>query len=62
LSIKGLISQSTFWGFKKEQYEIKFFPETYDYVEGWYYKNEEGKWVHIMLYDDYDLYDYQDRY
>jgi len=47
--------ESSFWGLKTTQRNVKFFAESYDMVEGWYAKDDDGEWsIRIML-------DFEDR-
>ncbi len=52
--------KSTFWGLKKEWYEIKYFPETSNRVGGWYAREKDGEWSIMLLEREDDYYDHYD--
>ena len=42
--------ESSFWGLKTKQRDIKYFAESDEMVEGWYSKDDKGDWsIYIML-------------
>lgn len=52
--------QSTFWGLKKELFEVKYFPETSNQEGGWYAKGKNGEWFIMLLEIEDDYYDHVD--
>jgi len=51
--------EKSYWGFKEEWHEIRYFPETDNRVGGWYIQSEDGSW-NIRLQSYYDDLQYHD--
>jgi len=63
-SISPFVLEKTYWGFRRDTYEIKYIPESREFVEGWYYLNNNETWVGPIPTDDsyYDDPYYYDNY